>query len=199
MMDPFPQVFSICVMASVSALRRSSVSFVGAGCCSAMSDLDIGGEPPFVRPEYIPKPLSSPSGTECVLQMLQLIGNNSDTIEAIHVATLAKSVHPDPRRLHDLAALGAGDRFEWAAERRVATSFDFEEGDQVAAACDEVQLDPADAKPVRDDLPPTALQKAHRLFLAGEPTLVPRVSPVRWIAVHPARHGAKVREALRGE
>src|SRR5712691_9319440 len=58
MMDPFPHVFSICVIARFSALRRSSVSEGEedlAGCCSAMVDLDIrwraslGGDPNIDR------------------------------------------------------------------------------------------------------------------------------------------------------
>jgi hypothetical protein len=40
-----------------------------------MSDLDMGGEPLLLRPEYIPKQLSPPSGTEGVLQMLYLIAH----------------------------------------------------------------------------------------------------------------------------
>src|SRR3989441_6853130 len=73
MMDPFPHVFSIWVIARFNALRRSSVREGGeglAGCCSSMGDLGIGGEPPPTwRPEYIPKQLSPPSGTEGVLQV----------------------------------------------------------------------------------------------------------------------------------
>jgi hypothetical protein len=72
MIEPFPHVFSIWVIARFSALRRSSVREGEdlAGCCSAMVDLCMGCEPPGVRPEYIPKQLSPPSGTEGVLQML---------------------------------------------------------------------------------------------------------------------------------
>src|SRR6267378_8065616 len=80
MMDPFPHVFSIWVIARFSALRRSSVREGGedlAGCCSAMVDLCIGGEPPLdpgpypgLRPEYKPKLLLPPSGTERVLDVL---------------------------------------------------------------------------------------------------------------------------------
>src|SRR5436309_11320353 len=78
MMEPLPHVFSICVMARVSALRRSSVSLVGCGC-SAMIDLDMGGGLRLVWiPEYIPNPRLAPSWSEGVLQVLYLIVNNGD-------------------------------------------------------------------------------------------------------------------------
>src|SRR5437879_12091634 len=83
MMDPLPHVFSIWVIARLSALRRSSVSLDGwPCCCSAMSDLDMGGEPPGMRPEYIPHPRSPPSRTEGVLQMVQLLANDTASVQA---------------------------------------------------------------------------------------------------------------------
>src|SRR5216684_2693100 len=48
MMAPLPQVFSIWVMASVRALRRSSVR-LGTSFSAAMSVLDMGWEPPVAE------------------------------------------------------------------------------------------------------------------------------------------------------
>src|SRR5207302_7349425 len=70
MMAPLPHVFSICVIARLSALRRSSVN-LGASFSAAMSVLDMGWEPPRERPEYIPKPRLAPAGAERVCHALQ--------------------------------------------------------------------------------------------------------------------------------
>ncbi len=139
-----------------------------------------------MRPEYIPKHRSPPSGTEGVLQVLQLIVNNTDTVKTIHIALSPESVHPDPRRFHYFPPLGAGDRFERAPERRAAPGFDLDEGNQLTSSGHQVQLDSADAKAMGNDVPATALEKPNRVFFTGEAALVPRIGPIRGIAMNAA-------------
>jgi hypothetical protein len=105
---------------------------------------------------------------------------------------LAVPVHPDSRRLHYISPLAARDRFEWAPERRVAPGFDFNEGHQVTAPGHQIQLDSADAKAMRDNLPASALEKPNRLLLTGEAPLVAIISPIVGIAVNAARHATKL-------
>src|SRR5207244_2449003 len=104
MMAPFPQVFSICVIARLRAFLRSSES-CGTSLSAAMSILDIGWEPRLVRPEYTPKPRLSPPGAECVGQVLQLAVHDRDAVEPIDVRRLPEAVQPDPRRLPAPVAL----------------------------------------------------------------------------------------------
>src|SRR5437899_7396536 len=193
MMEPLPQVFSICVMARLSALRRSSEILVGCwvGWC-AMIDLDMGGEPPGMRPEYIPKPISPPSRTEGVLQVLYLVVNNADTVKAIDVGLAPKPIHPDARHLHDLSPFPSRHRFERTAQPLSAADLHFDEGDETTAPGDEIDLDSTKPKPMRHDFPATALKIANRLFFTGQPSPIARVNPIRRIAVNPARHGDKL-------
>src|SRR5256885_8398105 len=72
-----------------------------------MSVLDMGWEPRLVRPEYTPKPRLSPPGAERVGQVLQLAVHDRDAVEPIDVRRPPEAVHPDPRRLHELAPLRA--------------------------------------------------------------------------------------------
>src|SRR5436190_665320 len=139
MMAPLPHVFSICVIARLSALRRSSVS-LGASFSAAMSVLDMGWGPPRERPEYIPKPGLAPPGTERVCHVLQPAVRDRDAIEPIDVGGLAEPVHPHARGFHQLTALGPRHRLERAAERRSPARFHFDKGDQVPLAGDEVDL-----------------------------------------------------------
>src|SRR5207237_6170817 len=117
MMAPLPHVFSICVIARLRALRRSSVS-LGGSFSAAMSILDMGWEPPRERPEYIPKPRLAPPGAERVCHVLQPAVHDPNAIEAVDVGGLAAAVHPHARRLHPLAPLAARDRLQRAADRR---------------------------------------------------------------------------------
>src|SRR5256886_3826305 len=129
MMAPLPHVFSICVIARLRALRRSSVS-LGASFSAAMSVLDMGWEPPYERPEYIPKPRLTPPGAERVCHMLQPAVRDRDAIEPKDVGGLAEPVHPHARGFHQLTPLGPRHRLERAAERRPPARFHFHEGDQ---------------------------------------------------------------------
>src|SRR5216684_2687170 len=131
-----------------------------------------------MRPEYIPKQLSPPSGTKCVLEMLQLVVNQRDTVEPVDVFRPPVSVHPNARRLHDAAA-----------------RFDFKESHEVTAPGDQVQLDSADPEPVRHDVPTAALEVLDGLLFTGESSLMAGICPTGRIAVHPARHGVKLRRA----
>src|SRR2546428_365941 len=72
MMAPLPQVFSIWVMARLSAFLRSSVSLGGSALAAIMGVLDMGSGPPGLKPEYIPKLPLAPSGAKRVRQELQL-------------------------------------------------------------------------------------------------------------------------------
>src|SRR5207248_4069549 len=128
MMAPLPHVFSICVIARLSALRRSSVS-LGASFSAAMSVLDMGWEPPYERPEYIPKPRLAPPGAERVCHVLQPAVCDRDAIEPIDVGGLAEAVHPHPRGFHQLTALGPRHGLERAAERRPPARFHFDKGE----------------------------------------------------------------------
>ena len=98
------------------------------------------------------------------------------------------AVHPDPRRLHDFPPLGTGHCLEWTPKCCAPPSLDLNKGDQTTAPSDQVQFDAADAKPVRDDFPASRLEVPDRLFLPVETPLVPRVRPIRWIAMNAARH-----------
>ena len=62
----------------------------------------------------------------------------------------------------------------------------------MTAPGDQVQLDAADAKAMRDDLPAAGLEITDRLLFTGKAALVARVGPVRWIAVNAARHDEKI-------
>src|SRR2546421_595399 len=150
MMAPLPQVFSICVMARLRAFLRSSVS-CGTSFSAAMSVLDMGWEPRLMRPEYTPKPRLSPPGAECVGQMLQLAVHDRDAVEPIDVRRLPEAVHPDPRRLHELAPLRARHRLERAPDGPAPPSLHLHEGHQVALPRDQVDLRMPYPKPMRDD------------------------------------------------
>src|SRR6266487_4521908 len=163
MIEPLPQVFSICVMARFSALRRSSDSLGTEGGLSrfsaAISILDmVAGL--LVRPEYIPKPALPPAGTKRVFQVLQLVVLQPDAVEAVDVSGLPMPVDPAPGDLHHLAP-----------------HLHFEERDQPAAAGNEVDLSAPHAEAVRDDVPPLGLQVGDRLLLTGEAILVALVRP----------------------
>src|SRR5947207_1649328 len=177
MMAPLPHVFSICVMARFRAFLRSSVSR-GASLSSAdMSVLDMGWEPPFQRPEYIPKTGLPPAGSERVRQVLQLVVDDGDAIEAVDVGGAAVAIHPRARGLHQLPPLGAGHRLERASERRTAPRLDLDEGDEVPLPRNEIDLLVANPEPVRQDVPAAGQQILDRLFLAGQAALVAVVGP----------------------
>ena len=144
------------------------------------------------RPEYIPKPLSPPSRTEGVLQVLQLIVNNADTVETVYVPVLPKSVHPRPGNFDDFAPLASGHGLERTAERKAAPRLHFDEGDESATPGDEVDLDAADTEPVGEDVPATGLQETDGLCFTGKTALMARIGPLFRITVNPARHGRKV-------
>src|SRR2546429_7627970 len=184
MMDPLPQVFSICVIAKVNAFRRSSESFGWSAMIALM-----GLRASCVRPEYIPKPALPPPGTECVFQMLQLALYQRYAIKAVDVRGAPVAIDPHPCRLHDLAALCPRHRFKRAAECRPASCFHFYECHQAPAPRNEIELDSSNAEAMRHDLPTAALEIADRLLFTREPALTPRVGPIGWIAVHTARHG----------
>jgi len=102
------------------------------------------------------------------------------------------TVHPNARRFYYFSPLGPCDSLERTPESRSAPSFDLDEGNQMTAPDHQVQLDSANAKAVRDDFPPAALEIPHRLLFAGEPPLMPGVAPIRWIAMNAARHSDKL-------
>ena len=102
------------------------------------------------------------------------------------------AVHPNPSGLHDFATLGAGDGLERTAEGGPPPRLHFEEGNQVAAPRDKVQLDPSNAKAVRDDLPTAGLQVTDRLLFTGQSSLLTRVAPMFRVAVNAARHAPKL-------
>ena len=102
------------------------------------------------------------------------------------------AVHPNPSGLHDFATLGAGDGLERTAEGGPPPRLHFEEGNQVAAPRDKVQLDPSNAKAVRDDLPTAGLQVTDRLLFTGQSSLLTRIAPMFRVAVNAARHAQKL-------
>ncbi|HLQ16804.1 MAG TPA: hypothetical protein VK256_13230 [Candidatus Eisenbacteria bacterium] len=67
------------------------------------------------------------------------------------------------------------------------------------SAGDQVELDSADAKAVRDDFPAAALEIPHRVLFTGEPSLMTRIGPVRWITMNAAGHSDKVRALPAGQ
>src|SRR5437660_1276420 len=150
MIAPLPQVFSICVIARLRAFLRSSES-CGTSLSAAMSVLDMGWEPRLMRPEYTPKPRLSPPGAERVGQVLQLAIHDRDAVKPIDVRRLPEAVHPDPRRLHELAPLRSRHRLERAPEGPAPPSLHLHEGHQVALPRDQVDLRMPYPKPMRDD------------------------------------------------
>src|SRR2546423_271009 len=191
MMAPLPHVFSICVIARLSALRRSSVS-LGASFSAAMSVLDMGWEPPRERPEYIPKPGLAPPGTERVCHVLQPSVRNRDAIEPVDVGGLAEAVHPHARGFHQLTALGPRHGLERAAERRSPARFHFDKGDEVPLAGDQVDLRVTDPESMRHDVAPARQEVADRLLLPRQAPPLALVLPFRRIAPQPALHGCKL-------
>src|SRR5436309_317091 len=187
MMAPLPHVFSIWVMARFRAFLRSSVS-LGTSFSAAMSTLDMGWEPPYGRPEYIPKARSAPAGSERVRQMLQFMVDDCDAIEAVDVRRPPVPVHPHARRLHQLPPLRAGHGFERAAERGSSPRLHLDEGHQASLAGDQVDLRVADPEPVRHDVPTAGQEVLDRLFLAGEAALAAVVGPRGRVRAHPVRH-----------
>src|SRR3989442_2952289 len=149
MMAPLPQVFSIWVMARLRAFLRSSES-CGTSLSAAMSVLDMGWEPRW-RPEYTPKHRLSPPGAERVGHVLQPAVHDRDAVEAVDVRWLPEAIHPDPRRLHQLAPLCPRHRLERAAERRAPPSLHLHERHQVTLSRDQVDLRVPDPKPMCDD------------------------------------------------
>src|ERR1043166_7753661 len=191
MMAPLPHVFSICVIARLRALRRSSVS-LGASLSAAMSILDIGWEPPRERPEYIPKPRLAPPGAERVCHVIQPAVHDPDAIEPVDVGGLSEPVHPHARRLHQLPALGPRDGLERAAERRPAACLHFHKGDQIPLTRDQVDFRVTDPESMRHDVASTRQEVTDRLLLAREAAPLALVLPVRRIAPQPALHGCKL-------
>src|SRR5207237_7278749 len=124
--------------------------------------------------------------------MLQLIVNQRDTVEAIDVFPPTVAIHPNARRLDDFSPFGARHRLERTSKGHSAPRLHLDEGDQMAAPGDEVELDAAYAKAVRDDVPTLRLEKTDGLLFTGQPALMAGICPIRWIAVNAARHGVKV-------
>src|SRR3989454_11406815 len=191
MMAPLPQVFSIWVMARLRAFLRSSES-CGTSLSAAMSVLDMGWEPRWVRPEYTPKPRLSPPGAERVRQVLQLAVHDRDTVEPVDVGRLPETIHPDPRRLHELAPLRPRHRLERAPEGLAPSSLHFHERHQVALARDQVDLRVPDPKSMRDDVASTRQEVSDGLFLPGNPPPVALVGPLRRVGAQAALHRAIV-------
>src|SRR5467141_661322 len=187
MMAPFPQVFSICVMARLRAFLRSSESW-GTSLSAAMSVLDMGWEPRVVRPEYTPKPRLSPPGAERVGQVLQLAVHDRDAVEAVDVGRLPEPVHPHPRGLHELAPLRPRHRLERAPEGLAPPSLHFHERHQVALARDQVDLRVSHPKPMRDDAASTRQEVSDGLLLPGNPPPVALVGPLRRVGSDAASH-----------
>src|SRR4029077_13719322 len=131
MMAPLPHVFSIWVIARLRAFRRSSVS-LGASFSAAMSVLDMGWEPPRMRPEYIPKPRLAPPRAERVCHVLQPAVHDRNAIEPVDIGGFPEAIPPHTRALPQLPPLRSGDRLERASERGPAARFHFHEGDQVS-------------------------------------------------------------------
>src|SRR3989442_4704996 len=176
-MAPLPQLFSIWGMGGFSALRRSSVS-LGVSGVSAITVLDIGAWASLGwRPEYKPKVGLPPSRAERVRHMLQLVARQRDAVEPVHVRRLAESVHPHPRRLHQLPPLRARHRFQRSAESLPAPRLHLDERHETAAPHDEVDLAAPRPEAVRHDVPAAGEQVLDRLLLGREPALVALVGP----------------------
>jgi len=62
-----------------------------------------------------------------------------------------------------------------------------------------VELDSADAKAVCNNVPTAALEIPHRVLFTGEPSLMTRIGPIRWITMHAARHSDKLRTLPAGQ
>src|SRR6267143_224228 len=187
MMAPFPQVFSICVMARLRAFLRSSESW-GTSLSAAMSVLDMGWEPRLVRPEYTPKPRLSPPWAERVGQMLQFAIHDRDTVEAVDVRRLPEAVHPDPGGLHELAPLGPGHCLERAPERLAPPGLHFHEGHQVPLPRYQVDLRVPHPKPMRHDVASAGQEVPDGLLLPGNAPPVALVGPVRGVGSDAASH-----------
>src|SRR5437764_697105 len=124
--------------------------------------------------------------------MLQLIVNQRDTVEAIYVFRPTVAIHPNARRPDDFAPFGARYRLERTPKGHSAPRRHLDEGNQMPAPGDEIELDAAYAKSVRDNVPTLRLEKTDGLLFTGQPALMAGICPIRWIAVNAARHGAKV-------
>src|SRR5881409_2842438 len=190
MMAPLPQVFSIWVMARLRAFLRSSES-CGTSLSAAMSVLDMGWEPHWMRPEYTPKPGLSPPGAERVSQVLQPAVHDRDAVEPIDVRRLPEAVHPNPRRLHELAPLRARHRLERAPEGPAPPSLHLHEGHQVALPRDQVDLRVPYPKPMRDNGASARQEVPDGLLLPGNAPPVALVGPLRRIGSDTASHRRK--------
>src|SRR2546428_13811116 len=124
--------------------------------------------------------------------MLQLPVRKGVTTEAIDVRRSAITIHPAPRRLHELAPLGARDRLERAPERVPASRLHLDEGDETSLPDDQVDFRVADPKPVRHDVPPAGAKVLDRLLLARETPLVPLVGPLRRVAAQAGLHAGNL-------
>src|SRR2546422_3752096 len=191
MMAPLPQVFSIWVMARLRAFLRSSES-CGTSLSAAMSVLDMGWEPRWVRPEYTPKPRLSPPGAERVGQVLQLAIHDRDAVKPVNVRRLPEAVHPDPRRLHELAALRSRHRLKRAPEGSAPPSLHLHERHQVTLPRDQVDLRVPYPKPMRDNVASARQEVSDGLFLAGNPPPVALVGPLRRVGSDAASHRCKL-------
>src|SRR5690242_803262 len=178
-------------MARLRAFLRSSVS-CGTSLSAAMSVLDMGWEPRLVRPEYTPKPRLSPPGAERVGQMLQLAVYDRDAVEPVNVRRLPEAVHPDPRRLHELAPLRSRHRLERAPEGPAPPSLHLHKGHQVALPRDQVDFRVSDPKPMRDNVASARQEVPDGLLLPGEAPLVALVGPVRRVSSDAASHGCNL-------
>src|SRR5436853_5753392 len=153
MIAPLPQVFSICVIARLRAFLRSSES-CGTSLSAAMSVLDMGWEPRLVRPEYTPKPRLSPPGAERVGQVLQPAIHDRDAVEAVDVRWLPEAVHPDPRRLDQLAPLCPRHCLERAPDRLTPPALHSHERPPASRPRDQIDLRVPHPEPVRHDRAP---------------------------------------------
>src|SRR2546427_4619062 len=140
-----------------------------------------------MRPEYIPKTGLPPARSERVRQVLQLIVDECDAIEAVDVGRSAMPIHPYPCGLHQLPPLGARHRLERAAERRPAPRLDLDEGNEVPLPRNEIDLLVPHSEPVRQDVPAAGQQVLDRLFLSGESPLVAALRPPAPACAHPRR------------
>src|SRR5438552_9427751 len=189
MMAPLPQVFSICVMARLSALRRSSESFGVSRFSAAIRVLDMVLEPRRGGgPEYIPKPPLAPPGAERVLYVIQLAVDEADAVEPIDVGGPTIAVDPYPGRLHQLAPLGSRHRLERTPEGVPAAGLHLHECHQVSPSHDQVDLDAAGAKPVRHDRPAAGQQIVDRPLLPRQAALVALVGPGAGVTAKAALH-----------